>query len=255
MFGSAAKCLRNNEAQRRVEASCWALIALTQGNMYKLSVVQPSAVQPITPVHRSIHQFNIHKVASNCGMHLLLLVVVVVVDARVPAVSWLACLPRANNRPSACKEQYANGREIRAVHVQEGLVSVAPGEVLGADVLVRVLGALLKRGEMGPVLPMLVPEVIGVQAGDEKAGDDGAGRDIVSRVCIDRDAEVRECVWLWLFLPHSRSPSFPPPFVSSHNAGDPSSLRHLEKSGARGHIMVLRHFVWHRGWLTEKGNG
>ena len=53
------------------------------------------------------------------------------------------------------------------------LVTVAPGEVAGADVLVGVLDALLERGHVRPVLPMLVPEVVGVQAGEEEGGRDG----------------------------------------------------------------------------------
>jgi hypothetical protein len=53
------------------------------------------------------------------------------------------------------------------------LVTVTPGEVPGADVLVGILDALLQRGEVRPVLPVLVPEVVGVQAGEEEGGRNG----------------------------------------------------------------------------------
>lgn len=57
------------------------------------------------------------------------------------------------------------------------LVTIAPGEVAGANVLVGVLGALLKRGHVRPVLPMLVPEGVGVEAGQEEGGGDAAVRE------------------------------------------------------------------------------
>lgn len=53
------------------------------------------------------------------------------------------------------------------------LVTVAPGEVLHADVLVGVLGALLQRGHVLPVLPVLLPEVVGVDAAADQAGNNG----------------------------------------------------------------------------------
>lgn len=57
------------------------------------------------------------------------------------------------------------------------LVTIAPGEVAGANVLVGVLSALLKRGHVRPVLPMLVPEGVGVEAGQEEGGGDAAVRE------------------------------------------------------------------------------
>lgn len=57
---------------------------------------------------------------------------------------------------------------------EQGLVAVAPGVVLGADVLVGVLDALLEGGHVRPVLPVLRPEVVGVGAGEDQAGDDAA---------------------------------------------------------------------------------
>lgn len=51
------------------------------------------------------------------------------------------------------------------------LVTVAKREVLDADVLVGVLGALLKRGHVIPVLPVLIPEVVSVDATANQAGD------------------------------------------------------------------------------------
>ena len=55
---------------------------------------------------------------------------------------------------------------------EQSLVAVAPGVVLGADVLVGVLDALLQRGLVAPVFPMLGPQVVGVGAGEDDARDD-----------------------------------------------------------------------------------
>lgn len=55
---------------------------------------------------------------------------------------------------------------------EEGLVAIAPGEVLGADVLVGILDTLLKRGQVAPVGPVLIPEVVGVEASEEDASRD-----------------------------------------------------------------------------------
>lgn len=54
------------------------------------------------------------------------------------------------------------------------LVTITPEEVLGAEVLVGVLGALLKRGRVGLVLPVLAPQPIGVGGRDGESGKDDA---------------------------------------------------------------------------------
>jgi hypothetical protein len=54
------------------------------------------------------------------------------------------------------------------------LVTVTEREVLHTDVLVRVLGALLERRHVVPVLPVLVPQVVGVKATADQAGDNSA---------------------------------------------------------------------------------
>lgn len=54
------------------------------------------------------------------------------------------------------------------------LVTIAPWVVLHTHVLVGILGAFLERGHVLPVLPMLHPEVIGIDAGEGQAGDNGA---------------------------------------------------------------------------------
>lgn len=46
---------------------------------------------------------------------------------------------------------------------QQCFVPIAPKVILGPDILVRILDSLVQWGEMLPVLPMLVPEVIRVQ--------------------------------------------------------------------------------------------
>lgn len=57
---------------------------------------------------------------------------------------------------------------------ENGLVAVAPEEVLGADVLIGVLGLLLLGRLVGLVLPVLGPEAVGVYRGDGDGGDDDA---------------------------------------------------------------------------------
>lgn len=51
------------------------------------------------------------------------------------------------------------------------LIAITPEEVLGADVLVRVLRLLGSRGFVGLVLPMSIPSKLSVDAGDDEAGD------------------------------------------------------------------------------------
>lgn len=55
------------------------------------------------------------------------------------------------------------------------LVTITPGEVLCPNVLVWVLGLLLKRWSMGNMLPMLGPEAVCIDAGDHEGGNDDAG--------------------------------------------------------------------------------
>ena len=62
---------------------------------------------------------------------------------------------------------------------EESLVSVTPLVVLGTDVLVRVLGALLQRRHVRPVLPVLAPEPVGVGTGGDKAGGDTVEGDLL----------------------------------------------------------------------------
>jgi hypothetical protein len=55
------------------------------------------------------------------------------------------------------------------------LVTVAPEEILGADVLVRILWSLRRRGLVGYVLPVRIPTDIAVDAEDEQARNGNAG--------------------------------------------------------------------------------
>jgi hypothetical protein len=62
------------------------------------------------------------------------------------------------------------------------LVTVSPEVVLGADVLVRILGLLLFGDVMGNVLPVGVPPKLGVDAGDDQARNGDA--DTVLAFCV-----------------------------------------------------------------------
>lgn len=50
------------------------------------------------------------------------------------------------------------------------LVTISPRVVLDTDVLIRVFHTLLERGHVLPVLPVLFPEVVGVDASENQAG-------------------------------------------------------------------------------------
>lgn len=89
-----------------------------------------------------------------------------VVDGRVPAAYMLVLCIRVL--------LLTNGVAGQGANLQEGLVSVSPEEVLGAEVLVRVLSALLKWLHVGPVLPVLVPENVGVGGSNDQSWDNSA---------------------------------------------------------------------------------
>lgn len=61
---------------------------------------------------------------------------------------------------------------IDLVVPEQCLVTVAPEIVLGPDVLVLILRALLKWWHVVPMLPMLIPQVPGICTGDEQARND-----------------------------------------------------------------------------------
>ena len=63
---------------------------------------------------------------------------------------------------------------MKQIGIQEGLVTITPAEVLAADVLVWVLWLLLDGDVMGDVLPVLSPEVVGIDGRDDQGGDDNA---------------------------------------------------------------------------------
>lgn len=80
---------------------------------------------------------------------------------------------------------------VALVKEQTYLVTISPLVVLGANVLVGVLGALLQRRQVVPVVPMLVPQVVGVGTGEAKGGNDGADGGLAS-VSKLRDIPVVE---------------------------------------------------------------
>lgn len=57
---------------------------------------------------------------------------------------------------------------------QSYLVTVSPEVVLGADVLVGVLGLLFTGSVVCHVLPMSVPSQLGIDAGNDHAGNGDA---------------------------------------------------------------------------------
>ena len=63
---------------------------------------------------------------------------------------------------------------IHLIIPESRLIPISPKEVLRPDVLIRILDSLFQGREMAPVLPMLAPQVVGVDAAEDQAGDDDA---------------------------------------------------------------------------------
>lgn len=84
------------------------------------------------------------------------------------------------HRPRHASEEHLGGLVlvvvVDGVVPEDGLVTIAPREVAGADVLVRVFDTLLKRGHVAPVFPMLVPQHVGVGRREAESGDAGTGK-------------------------------------------------------------------------------
>lgn len=104
-----------------------------------------------------------------------------VVDLVIPTVLRArvhACAGAHKKAPSALCLSLSLSHNTRGggVAIQQGLVAVAPGEVLGAHVLVGVLDPLLQRRQVLPVLPVLVPQVPRVDAAQDQGGDHHARR-------------------------------------------------------------------------------
>ena len=79
---------------------------------------------------------------------------------------------RALTKQSGGKPKLASATEI--MFYKTHLVTIAPREVLGADVLVGVLDALLKRRKVVPVLPVFIPEVVRVDTGKDQGRNNSA---------------------------------------------------------------------------------
>jgi hypothetical protein len=71
---------------------------------------------------------------------------------------------------------------IKSTH----LVTVSPEVVLGPDVLEGVLRLVLKSGAVSDVLPVLGPEPVGVDAGEDDGGDHDAVVDVSVPVVLAR---------------------------------------------------------------------
>lgn len=70
---------------------------------------------------------------------------------------------------SSVSHLMSNGRGTKT-----DLVTIAPPEVLGADILVRVLGLLFHGRLVGLVLPMGIPPQLRIDASDDQSGNGDA---------------------------------------------------------------------------------
>jgi hypothetical protein len=69
-------------------------------------------------------------------------------------------------------------------HLQKSLISIAKEEVFGTDILVWVFGSLLQRRHMRPMLPMLRPEVVGVETRKCDTGNNDTIRNQLSPAIV-----------------------------------------------------------------------
>lgn len=63
------------------------------------------------------------------------------------------------------------------------LVTVSPEVVLRPDVLVRILDALLKRGLVGPMLPMLIPQPPGIDTTENERRNHNVDAEFAPEIC------------------------------------------------------------------------
>ncbi len=51
------------------------------------------------------------------------------------------------------------------------LITIPPDIIFRPNILIRILRTLIQRRHMLPMLPMLRPQIVSVDAGDNQAGD------------------------------------------------------------------------------------
>ena len=67
------------------------------------------------------------------------------------------------------------------------LVTISPEEVLRPQVLVGVFNSLLQSRKMLPVLPMFVPQVVGIDASEDQAGNNDTGKEVRDEIVTHFD--------------------------------------------------------------------
>ena len=139
-------------------------------------------------------------ISTICAVNLSDLILFVVVDLVVPAVEVSAVIPYSNlsrlfchifkslshlkycmvggNVLASLTKESAHDEQISigSSHSVWGpcrthLIAVSQWEIFSSDILIRVLDSLLQRRQMLPVVPMLDPQVVGVDAAEDDAWD------------------------------------------------------------------------------------
>ena len=67
-----------------------------------------------------------------------------------------------------------NHANRRGLLIQKSLVTISPAEVLATDVLIGIFWLLLNGNIVSDMLPMLIPEIIGIDGGDDQCRDGDA---------------------------------------------------------------------------------
>lgn len=139
--------------------------------MYKHSLSQPIPERPFHfPVRTSTASNYFPAPHPFRSSHHLILIMIIhlVVPAKNPSSASCRTPPLNSILPH---NSYRSKTNERGGHAQQRLIAISPREILRPDVLVWVLDAFLQGREMLPVLPVLVPEIPGVDAAEDDAGD------------------------------------------------------------------------------------
>lgn len=92
---------------------------------------------------------------------------------------------------------------VHLVVPEQSLVAITPGKGLAPDVQVLVLWSFGGRWAVGFVLPMLVPQSVGVGAGNEERGESNVKGQLPPELCgnqvsivfQEQELNSMECPW------------------------------------------------------------
>lgn len=123
-------------------------------------------------VFQAVRSLYTQTLPPSLPLHLLFVALVMMIHLRVPEQSLSK--PRQQAHLYCCsipREQHTY------------LIPVSPKEVLRPDVLIRVLDDFIQRRIVLFVLPVLVPQAPGIDAGDDQGGDRDVDCEFAPEIC------------------------------------------------------------------------